>query len=107
MQNPWLFMVFRKMPFFKVEMQSYAALAGLFLFLPLENTRCLYRTESESQEQYRAKEYDPIGHGVVSRLGQIDFCVGRIRASAGFGVNGVDVQHIAVFIGQRDLIRVL
>ena len=75
----------------------------LFILFPLEDTRCLYRTESECHEHCRTHAQEPVCHGVVSGLRQVDFCVGRICSSTGFWVNGVNVQYIAVFIGQRNL----
>ena len=32
---------------------------------------------------------------------QVNFCVGRIRTSAGLRINGINVQHIAVFVSSR------
>ena len=74
----------------------------LLILFTLEDTRCLYRTESECHEHCRTHAQEPVCHGVVSGLRQVDFCVGGIRTSAGLRVNGVNVQHIAVFIGQRN-----
>ena len=75
----------------------------LFILFPFEDTRRLYRTESECHEQCRTHAQEPVCHGVVSGLRQVDFCVGRICSSTGLRVNGVNVQHIAVFVGQRNL----
>ena len=74
----------------------------LLIFFPFEDTRCLYCTESECHEHCRTHAQEPVCHGVVSGLRQVDFCVGGICSSTGFRVNGVNVQHIAVFVGQRN-----
>ena len=79
----------------------------LLILFTLEDTRCLYRTESERHEHCRTHAQEPVCHGVVASLRQVNFCVGRICASAGFRINGVNVQHIAVFVGQRNLICIL
>ena len=75
----------------------------LLILFTLEDTRCLHRTESECHEQCCTHAQEPVCHSVVSGLGQVDFCVGRIRTDAGLRINGVNIQHIAVFVGQRDL----
>ena len=75
----------------------------LLILFTLEDTRCLHRTESKCHEQCRTRAQQPVCHGIVSGLGQVNFCVGRICTGAGLRVNGVNVQHIAVFIGQRNL----
>ena len=74
----------------------------LLILFPFEDTRCLYRTESECHEHCRTHAQEPVCHGVVSGLGQVDCCVGRICTGAGLRVNGVNVQHIAVFVSQRN-----
>jgi len=74
----------------------------LLIFFPFEDTRCLYRTESECHEHCRTHTQEPVCHGVVSGLRQVNFCVGRICSSTGLRINGVNVQHIAVFVGQRN-----
>ena len=75
----------------------------LLILFPLEDTRCFHRTESECHEYCCTHTQEPVCHGIVSGLRQVDFCVGRICTGAGLRVNGVNVQHIAVFVGQRDL----
>ena len=79
----------------------------LRIFFTLEDTRRLYCTESETYEQYRTHAQKPVCHGVVSGLGQVDFRVGGVRAGTGLRVNGVNIQHISVFVGQRDLASIL
>ena len=74
----------------------------LLILFTLEETRRLYRTESECHEHCRTHAQEPVCHGVVSGLGQVNFCVGRICTSTGLRVNGVNVQYIAVFVGQRN-----
>ena len=74
----------------------------LLILFPFEDTRCLHRTESECHEHCRTHAQEPVCHGIVSGLGQVNFCVGGIRTDAGLWINGVNVQHIAVFVGQRN-----
>ena len=50
----------------------------LLILFPFKDTRCLHCTESECHEQCRTHAQEPVWHGVVSGLRQIDFCVGRI-----------------------------
>ena len=68
----------------------------LLILFTLADTRCLHRTESECHEQCCTHAQQPVCHGVVSGLRQVNFCVGGIRTGAGFRINGVNVQHIAV-----------
>ena len=79
----------------------------LLILFPFKDTRCLHCTESECHEQCRTHAQEPVCHGIVSGLRQVDFCVGRICTGAGLWVNGVNVQHIAVFVGQRNLASIL
>ena len=73
--------------------EHHPLLLALLILFPLEDTRRLYRTESECHEHCRTYAQEPVCHGVVSGLRQVDFCVGRICSSTGFWVNGVNVQY--------------
>lgn len=74
----------------------------LLILFTLEDTRRFHRTESECHEHCCTHAQEPVCHGIVSGLRQVNFYVGRICTSAGLRVYGINIQHIAVFVGQRN-----
>ena len=90
---------------FAVAFDRAALIFCCFALFALGSSRCFHYKETESDEQNCTNADEPICHSVVSGLRQIDFRIRGIRTDASFRINGVNVQHAAIFVSQCDLIR--